>query len=170
MCSFHAVFERTTSTTLQNRYTAANAASFDDSYFLVFYTTVQYKNSNQCFQILWVFLKKEFLRLGLLMAHQTYKSTLFNETGNIELYRITEETKKKGVTSRLLLLFQKILSDKLYAVANDSKRIHDQMIAANAKSRERFRQEENSKIRVRNLIINTTIFHKLCAAKRTKTD
>jgi hypothetical protein len=104
------------------------------------------------------------------MAHQTYKSTLFNETGNIELYRITEETKKKGVTSRLLLLFQKILSDKLYAVANDSKRIHDQMIAANAKSRERFRQEENSKIRVRNLIINTTIFHKLCAAKRTKTD
>jgi hypothetical protein len=35
------------------------------------------------------------------MAHQTYKSTLFNETGNIELYRITEETKKKG--ARILL-------------------------------------------------------------------
>lgn len=75
------------------------------------------------------------------------QSTLYNETGNENLYRVSEETRRKG---KLVLKHSLQLSKflKFIPVAADSKKIADDMVQFNLASRKRFKKEEVERCRV----------------------
>lgn len=62
-----------------------------------------------------------------------YRGSLLNETGNIEIYRVSEETRKR--------------------VAEESKRIQEKIKLKNSNSRKEINQEEATKIRIKEVAL-----------------
>ena len=76
-------------------------------------------------------------------------STLLNETGNIQLYRVSEETRKKGFLDHGL---KKVVIDNksmiIFIVAEETDRIQKDMIRHKRNKVKQFEKEDLERLRV----------------------
>jgi hypothetical protein len=97
-----------------------------------------------------------------IMNNKFRSNTLYNETGNIRLYRVSEETRKKGEKCIVSAPIIPCTNRCTFIVLEDSKRIENDNLQSNLQSRRRFKREEDEKFRVSVRCICSSLLYHQC--------